>query len=80
MRGAGRFAAAAALVIVGTVSSPSVTAPVIHVSVPSASVPASSSILGPSAATSTGHGVAPGMSIAPFALTVSPVKLARPVG
>ena len=46
----------AAAVIVGTVCDASVAGPVIHVTVPSATVPASSSIFGPSAATSTGGG------------------------
>ena len=50
------------------------SAPVIQVTVPSATVPASSSIFGPSAATSTGHGVAPGTSIELSALIVSPVN------
>ncbi len=63
----------------GTVSEPSVSAPVIHVIVPSASVPATSSIFGPSAATSTGHGEDPGTVMLAFALSVSPVKLTVPV-
>ncbi len=56
----------------GTVWLSRVAGPVIHVTVPSATVPASSSIFGPSAAMSTGNGVAPPMLSVPFALSVAP--------
>src|SRR6185437_12360438 len=58
-RGAGRPAAAAAAPIVGAMWSRTVAVPVIHVIVPSATVPASFSIADPSAATSTGGAAAP---------------------
>ena len=50
-RGAGRPASAAAAVIWGTTWRSSVLGPVIHVTVPSESVPARRSIFGPRAAT-----------------------------
>ena len=61
--GAGRPAASAAAVIVGTVCDASVAGPVIHVTVPSATRPASCSIFGPSAAINTGGG---GTSVTPI--------------
>ena len=53
-RGAGRPASAAAAVIAGTMWLSIVAGPVIHNTVPSASRPASRSIRGASAASSTG--------------------------
>ena len=55
-RGAGRPAASAAAVMVGTTCEPTVAVPVIQVTVPEAVVPAISSIFGPRAATRTGGG------------------------
>ena len=51
--GAARPAAAAAALMMGTVCDASVAGPVIQVTVPSVTVPASLSICSPSAATST---------------------------
>ena len=65
MRGAGRPAASAALVILGTMWEPIVFGPVTHVTVPSASSPAIRSIIGANAAIKTGHGVAPGTLMPP---------------
>src|SRR5687768_9140231 len=53
-RGAGRPASSAALLIDGTMCDSTVAGPVIQVVVPSASEPASFSIVGARAATSTG--------------------------
>src|SRR5438105_10783030 len=53
-RGAGRPASVAALAIEGTMCEARVAGPVIQVTVPSASSPASLSMVGPSAATRTG--------------------------
>ena len=64
--------------IVGTVWSASVAGPVIQVTVPSVCVPASSSIFGPSAATSTGHGDDPAMLKPPLADRVSPENETEP--
>ena len=64
--------------MVGTVCSASVAGPVIHVTVPSATVPASSSIFGPSAATSTGTGGSSGTSSAACVVMVSPSASALP--
>src|SRR4051812_8972837 len=72
MRGAGRPARSAAAVIAGTVCSASVAGPVIRVTVPSVTVPASSSIFGPSAATSAGTGGRSGTSSAAWVVIVSP--------
>ncbi len=63
----------AALVSVGTVCSASVTGPVIQVIVPAVTVAASSSILGPSAATTTSGAGASAKSRAACAVTVSPL-------
>ena len=63
-RGAGRPAASAAALIVGTVCSASVAGPVHHVSVPSASSAVTFSICGPRAATTIGNGAVPGTEIA----------------
>ena len=56
MRGSGRPASRAAGAVAAPMCSASVFGPVIQVMVPSASLPVSSSITGPSAATSTRHG------------------------
>ena len=61
-RGLGRPAACAAAVMVGTMCSRTVAGPVIHSTVPSASSPASRSMAGPSAASSSGTGLGPGWS------------------
>src|SRR5437660_7024886 len=70
-RGAGRPASAAALVIDGTMWLDSVDGPVIHVSVPPATEPASCSMRGASAAISTGGALVPGTLI--WALAFHPV-------
>jgi hypothetical protein len=70
-RGRARPAASAARLMEGTMWAANVFGPTIQVTVPSATVPASSSILGPSAATSTcGAGAA--TSTEPCEMTVSP--------
>ena len=76
-RGSGRPAAAAARRIPGEMCDPTVPVPVIQVMVPSATVPASSSMAGPSAATRTGGAVVPRMSSGAnaFVVTRSPVLL-----
>ncbi len=76
--GAGRPAAAAAARIVGITCCASVAGPVIHVAVPSARPPASSSIFGPSAASTTRTGAAPRTSRPMRAVTVSPVNATFP--
>ena len=60
MRGSGRPAALAASRMVGAMWLSIVLGPVIHVTVPSASSPVSFSMVGPSAATSTGTRGTPG--------------------
>ena len=72
--GAGRPASAAASLIVGTVSEPSVEAPVIHVIVPPHVAPASRNICGPSAASNTG-GSAASMVTCPRTVMVSAAML-----
>ena len=67
MRGAGRPARAAAARIFGMMCSSSVFGPVIQVMVPSAWVPASSSIRSPSAATTSGKDADSGTWICPWA-------------
>ena len=62
--------------MVGTVCSVRVAGPVIQVTVPSASCPASFSISGPSAATTTGGASTPSMPSDAFADRVSPVNAA----
>ena len=69
-RGAGRPAASAAAVMAGAMCPAIVPVPVIQVMVPSATVPASFSMVAPSAATRTGGG-APGTSIGENALVVT---------
>ena len=80
-RGSGRPAASAAARMVGTMCSAMVPVPVIQVTVPSATVPASLSMTVPRAATRTGGAVAPGTprgrgvlvdTRSPVLLTVSP--------
>ena len=71
-RGTGRPASDAAFVINGTICSRSVTGPVHQVIVPSATPPASASIRGWSAASSTPGGVAFGTLIRMLAVMVSP--------
>ena len=61
-RGLGRPAASAAAVMVGTMCERTVAGPVIHSTVPSAYSAASRSIRGPSAASSSGTGVGPGVA------------------
>ena len=75
-RGLGRPRACAAAVMVGTMCPRTVAGPVIHSTVPSASSAASRSILGPSAASSNGTGVGPGVVSPTSALTCSPRSLA----
>src|ERR1700736_2190919 len=81
IRGAGRPAADAAAVIVGTMYELNVLAATIQVMVPSASSPVSFNIWGASAATRTGHGCAPAtlrgaivraVTVAPSNRTCSP--------
>ncbi len=78
-RGAGRFAFAAASRSRGTVCSRIVRGPVIHVIVPSATVPQSASIRGASAAIRIGHGEAPGTASSAVTRYSAPAWLARPV-
>jgi hypothetical protein len=57
--------------MVGAMWFPIVAVPVIQVMVPSATVPASFSMVVPSAATSTGGGLAPGMAMGAKAFVVT---------
>lgn len=76
-RGAGRPAAAVALVSTGTVWSASVAGPVIQVTVPSANSPAIRSMTGPRAATSSDGAAAPGTMIRALTRIVSPANDTR---
>ena len=77
-RGAGRPAASAAAVILGTTWDSTVSRPVIHNTVPSATDPASSSIRGARAASRTGVYTSRGVEIVARAVTVSPSNDTRP--
>ena len=71
-RGASRPAAAAAAVRPGTMTSPIARGPPQVAIVPSASSPASRSMTGPRAASTTDGAVAPGRATVPTAVIVSP--------
>ena len=73
-RGSDRPASLAAAAMVGTVWEASVLRPVIQVAVPSASVPATFSMRGPSAATTTGTCAAPATWSPAFTRKSSPWK------